>query len=295
MSYGSSMGSSDVMALLMFYAVFFGIMMIVGVVLYILSSIGLMKMAEKRKFENPVMAWIPFARTFLCGKIADDVCYRTGKKTNYRKILLGLEIAVVTVTMLFVVGIVGYAVDIDNRYPEVFEERNSSSYSSGRSFSSFYEGDHFGNDNRSSRARELSPEANTALVSFLMFVLCMALLMMVLSIIYMVFFYISDYKIYKDYDPNNAVIYIVVGVLVSGVFTEIVPFILKNKAPLSIEYPIGSWQDGSFVYNQYAPQGPYQQPQQQYVPQAPIAPQPPIESQAQDDNDDNFIPPMPPM
>jgi len=40
-----------------------------GLVLYVLSSLGLMKIAQSKGIENSWLAWIPFANLYIMGKI----------------------------------------------------------------------------------------------------------------------------------------------------------------------------------------------------------------------------------
>lgn len=59
------------------------------VAFYVLEGIGLSAMAKRRGIENSWLAWVPFASTWLLGKISDQ--YRekvTGEDPNLRKNLL---------------------------------------------------------------------------------------------------------------------------------------------------------------------------------------------------------------
>jgi len=44
----------------------------IGVAAYVLASLGLMKLAENRRIENPWLAWIPFGNLFILGKLVGD-------------------------------------------------------------------------------------------------------------------------------------------------------------------------------------------------------------------------------
>lgn len=66
----------------------------VSLAIYILIGFSLMKIAEKLNIENSWLGFIPFARYYLIGKIAeksDEVC-NTEKKHKWSKILLWCEI-----------------------------------------------------------------------------------------------------------------------------------------------------------------------------------------------------------
>lgn len=45
---------------------------IVGIILYILASIGLYTMAKNKGLNNPWMAWIPYLRNYKFGEILND-------------------------------------------------------------------------------------------------------------------------------------------------------------------------------------------------------------------------------
>ena len=60
---------------------------------YIFNSIALYAIAKRRGLPSPIRAWVPFASTFLFGKIAEQFeAAKYNKSKPYSKILLGLEI-----------------------------------------------------------------------------------------------------------------------------------------------------------------------------------------------------------
>lgn len=50
-------------------ASFFLIFLVVGVVIYVLGSIGLYTMAKNKRIENAWLAWIPIVQLYIMGKI----------------------------------------------------------------------------------------------------------------------------------------------------------------------------------------------------------------------------------
>jgi hypothetical protein len=64
--------------------IFVVIGLIVGLLMYIFESIGFAKMAYNRGMKNSWLAWVPIAREFLVGSIADDIHDLSGKKTVFR-------------------------------------------------------------------------------------------------------------------------------------------------------------------------------------------------------------------
>ncbi|MDF2567609.1 MAG: hypothetical protein K0R90_1065, partial [Oscillospiraceae bacterium] len=237
--YYSTDSASVVAGLIGFFAVFYMIVLAFVIALYVFQSLGLMTLAKKRNIQNPWMAWIPFAGTYLLGKVADDVTERNGKRTSYRKILLGLQIALTAITLIFTVVIMVAAImyagtsanisgDIWNN-PEFFLDNGQNYVVSGGSL------------------------AGTLDTVMPIVVMLMMICVLPLSIIYCVFYYIALHKIYKDYVPGEAVMYLVISILFSiqGIFM----FMIRDKAPQSIVNPVGYWKDGLFYFTQ--PQHPY--------------------------------------
>ena len=53
------------------------IVSIIGVVAYVLTALGLMKLAQNKGIENAWLAWIPLANLYLLGKIVETVSIGT--------------------------------------------------------------------------------------------------------------------------------------------------------------------------------------------------------------------------
>ena len=73
----------------------------VGLALYVIMSMGLYTIAERRGIPNPWLAWLPVGNVWILGAIADH--YRTatrGEKQNRRMAILILSIAVVVVAVV---------------------------------------------------------------------------------------------------------------------------------------------------------------------------------------------------
>lgn len=63
-----------------------------GLIAYCLKSFGLYKMAQRRNFDSAYLAWFPFARHYLFGKISDDINSHKNVKSSNSKILLILSV-----------------------------------------------------------------------------------------------------------------------------------------------------------------------------------------------------------
>mgnify|MGYP000845734509 FL=1 len=88
--------SSGAAALLGFLAavvsLIFLVLMVYWIISYIFSSIAYYKISKRRGYQRPWLAWIPFARNYLYGAIADDINIKRGKKTYFGWILLVLNL-----------------------------------------------------------------------------------------------------------------------------------------------------------------------------------------------------------
>ena len=204
------------------FGMFFAVMAIIGLLFYILRAVGLMGIAKRRGFPNSWLAWIPFANAYLFGKVADDISYRNGQIKAFRKILLSLEIAVS----------VGTAISLAVMMKPLMEILSAMITYRGQAWSLYY--------------------PQTQVDSMLFTIGAGAMIMMLVSVVamvYVVFHYIALYRIYKEYSPNEAVIFLVLSILLSGIFEPISLLIIKNRTGASIANPPGQWVNGVFQYN----------------------------------------------
>ena len=66
---------------------------LLGIAAYVLSSLGVSRLAYNRGIPHSWLAWIPLAGLYILGCIADDIAARRGERpTNYRTLLLVLSI-----------------------------------------------------------------------------------------------------------------------------------------------------------------------------------------------------------
>ena len=269
---GAESEISEVLAILVpIYAIMFLVFAVIGLAIYVLRSIALTRLSQNRGFDNPWIGWIPFCSGYALGRISDDINIKRGKTTNHRKILLGTNIAVGALELI------GLGVMIPAVVSLIQHSINYGSSVTG--------------------AEAAAP------------VLAGSFLIMIgaiVAIVYAVFNYIALYSVFKDYAPNNAVLYLVLSLLVGGSDT-IILFIIRNKripvayngsrnkAPVPPMPPYGGYPYPPQQYGQYmppqppagAPNGQPPQPGQygQYIPPQPSpSPETPKES-AQDSSD----------
>jgi len=82
-----------------------------SILCYVLQSLGLYTVADRRGIRHAWLAWLPVGNFWLLGSISDQYQYvAKGKIRSRRKVLLGLSIALVGMYLLFVAGLVVLAI-----------------------------------------------------------------------------------------------------------------------------------------------------------------------------------------
>lgn len=99
---GAEAGTVGVMgAFFLIYGMIMLFTLAYSITTYVLYSLGLYTVAQRRRISKPWLAWIPVGNLWLLGSISDQYQHLAkGKITGRRKILLGLCIA--SVVMYFV-------------------------------------------------------------------------------------------------------------------------------------------------------------------------------------------------
>ncbi len=88
-------------AVMGFVLVFYLLMLAVGVVFYILQSLGLYTIAKRRGINNPWLAWLPVGNMWIMGSISDQYQYvAKGRVRNRRKVLVGLILGMYAMLIL---------------------------------------------------------------------------------------------------------------------------------------------------------------------------------------------------
>ena len=83
--------------------VFLGIVLLCCLVGWILSSVGLHKVAKRRGIAHAWLAWLPVGREWVLGSVSDQYQHLVqGKITARRRILLILEVASIAVGIVYV-------------------------------------------------------------------------------------------------------------------------------------------------------------------------------------------------
>ena len=87
-----------------FYTIYSLLVSAFGIAAYVLRALGLYTIAKRRGINHPWMGWVPVLDLWVLGCISDQYQYVVkGKDKNKRKWLLGLNIALAVIYIVFVV------------------------------------------------------------------------------------------------------------------------------------------------------------------------------------------------
>ncbi len=174
-----------------------------GIASYVLGSLGYFTIAKRRGVKNPWLAWIPLGRDWIVGCLSDQYQYvAKGKLTGRRKVLLGVGLASVALAVVFAIvyavtlmGMVGILTD-PRTYHMSEEEVLSTIFAGGT----------------------LGILGSLAIAA----VAC------ILSVVDMIFYYISLYDVFRSCDPDKAVLFLVLSIILSWLSPFLV-FALRKK------------------------------------------------------------------
>lgn len=100
-----------------FMAVYILVMLLssaLSLVVYVLHSLSLYTIAQRRGIRHGWLAWIPVGNLWLLGSISDQYQYvAKGKIKNRRKVLLGLNIALIVLYVTCFVGLIALLISVD--------------------------------------------------------------------------------------------------------------------------------------------------------------------------------------
>lgn len=100
------MRDSGLLALLSILAGFSLIVAIGGIILYVLKSLGLYKLAANAGIQNPWLAWIPFCDLYLLAKITGNVKIASYEIPKLELVLPAGELAVILLSGVPVLGVI---------------------------------------------------------------------------------------------------------------------------------------------------------------------------------------------
>lgn len=181
-------------AMMTFLAIMF-VALAVLLVQYIFTGLAIMTIAKNRGIKYPWLIWIPIANNYQLGAVADDINEKLGNKTNYRIVLLALSI------IASVISLFSYVLS-------AALELTASSYSYGHG--------------------DISYTTGALIFSFLFTFIALGV-----GIAALVFYIKTLYAIFKDYAPDNAVVFTVLSVIFSFLSGPLL-FSVRNKPSFSI-------------------------------------------------------------
>lgn len=177
--------------IMLVYFAFFGI---IALVMYILQAFGLYGMAKGSGIGKPWRGFIPFANTFLFGKIAERYVKKDGKPSaKFGGLLLAFEI----LTLVLAVVTMAFAINV---FSVLF------------AYLAYDTGD-------------------TAIISATVSMIFSSIVLVGVSIAYVVIYYVALWRIFTAFDYNNATVYFVLSIFFSFL-GPIFLFVLRNKQPV---------------------------------------------------------------
>lgn len=191
----SGMNESDLMVFAGIMLVYFAFFSIIAVALYLLQAFGLYGMAKGSGIGRPWRGFIPFANTFLFGKIAERYVKKDGKKSaKFGGLLLAFEI----LTAVFAVAVFAFVI---NAFSVLFAHMLTDS--------------------------EITVAIGYSFVPVIIFFLVFT----VAAIAYAVMYYVALWRIFAAFDYHNATVYLVLSIVFSFL-GPIFLFVLRNKQPV---------------------------------------------------------------
>lgn len=174
--------------------VYLAVVGVISLATYILKSVGLYTIAKRRGLNHPWLVWLPVGREWIIGSVSDQYQYLVkGEVKSRRKILLALSIGCSACTVAAFVTVVILIGRLE--------------FTSG-----------FGSDKM--LAAMLMGPVLAALV--------LGCVLSVVGIAAYVFKQICMYDLYRSCDPNNAVAYLVLGILF-GILEPIFFLVIRKK------------------------------------------------------------------
>lgn len=184
----------DLMVFAGIMIVYFAFLGIILLAMYLLEAVGLYGMAKRSGISRPWRGFVPFANTFLFGKIAEKYRRRDGKHSaKFSVLLLVFEV----LTLIFSITTMAFVISMISVL--------ATSY----------------NDS----------ELNASIVVPMIAMLACCFVLIGVLIAYVVIYYVALWRIFTAFDYNNATVYFVLSIVFSFL-GPIFLFVLRNKQPV---------------------------------------------------------------
>lgn len=179
-----------------FFLVYIGVILFataVATVISALQAIGVHHLSEKMKLNRPWYAFLPILNVFAIGRLGDECVKPLGKKSLAKAmVVMNIIVLVLVIVLLFLAMNLGFDAAIaEETYMNGIEE-NSSFWGS------------------------------------VIALVLASLIVFAASIVYIVLYYVSLWRIYSSFDRTNAVLYIVLSVLFDFL-PAIFLFVIRKK------------------------------------------------------------------
>lgn len=208
-----------------------------GIVSYVLSSLGVYTIAKRRELNHPWMAWVPVLNLWTLGSISDQYQYVVHNRIrNKRKWLIGLTVA------YFVILIAAYVVMLVAAAKAAIV--SSADFVTGVP----------------------NVELAGTAIGFVITILAVWLVLVCFIIAMSVVRYVAMYDLYRSCNPDNAVLFLVLSILIN--VTE--PFFIFACRKKDKGMPPRRPRHETYIPGQYG-----------YQPQSPVYPNQPPMSQSQ--------------
>lgn len=217
---------------LIFYLLYMLLIFGLGIASYVLRSIGVYTIANRRGIKHAWFSWFPVVDDYLLGCISDQFQYVVkGRVRNKRKVLLGLGIAmtVIYVVLFALFGMV---------FAEAFE----------MAFSGY-----------GMTEEQLAEEIMGPVIGMMVTMLPM----MVIAIAVMVFRYMALYDLYTSCSPANNVLFLVLSIIFSVTEPFFIFFNRKKDDGMPPRKPEPQYMPPEPVYQPQPETDPWERPDNQ--------------------------------
>lgn len=231
-----------------FYIVYMLVIFGFSIASYVLRAAGFYSIAKRRGINHPWMSWVPVLDLWVLGCISDQFQYVVkGKTKNKRKWLLGLNIALAVVYIVFFVFFGVMMVDVVGG---VLNDVSESQLMEG-------------------------------MLGTMIGMLICYIPMIILAIAVMVFRYMAMYDLYTSCSPQNNVLFLVLSIFFS--VTE--PFFIFFNRKKDGGMPPRRTQPQSYIPPQPQYEAPQYEPPQYEAPRYEAPQQEPVQSEQQESDE----------
>lgn len=180
-------GLAFVGAFLIIWVILMLVLVAYSITVYVMGSLGLYQIAKRRGIHNPWLAWLPVGNAWILGSVSDHYQYiARGKERSYRKVLMWLEVG------LYCLSVVMSVISMASSFSTVL-----------------------------GAAMESEAVAMSGAMGVLGATMVLSLVVSGVSIVYSVFSFICYYDVFRSCKPQNAVLFLVLGILLG-----ITPFLV---------------------------------------------------------------------